>query len=255
MVFMRIPRSEGNWREHLSRTPEAEQSAERFTITPVKDWSYAREGPTQKPYRAFDGTFDDLRAVWFVVEPSSTTDWIGHTLLLFELTGDRLLGVSVEARLEKKEKWTAFRGLWNRFELFYLWASAKDLLTTRAVFLNHRVYVYPLTLEDARERQLLQGMLKTTADLTRQPRFYNTLHSNCTNELAKRAGIGWHYSFVVTGKAADQLYHEGLIPGASFAEAKARADVTELLKRLNNLESTAFDAALLAELRARAGAL
>src|SRR5262249_15686201 len=83
------------------------------------------------------------------------------------------------------------------------------------------------------------------------PRWYNTLFSNCTNELAKAAGIKWHYSFFLTGKSDDYLFRRGIIPGASFDVAHAEADVSNLVRELNALDPALFDAALLEELRAR----
>lgn len=251
-AFLRKPRLEGNWRDYLARTPHIDIGPDGFVIDPLKDWSYASEGAEGKRYTEFSAHFDDLKRIWFVVEPNGNSKLTAHTLLLFEFARDILLAVTVEARLEKEEKWTAFKGLWNRFELFYMWASARDVLLGRAVMLKHRVFVYPTELSDERMRAVLTALLETTKALETKPRFYNTFHSNCTNELGKRAGIPWHYSFVVTGKSAEYLFKRGIIPGTEFSRVRARADVTEWLKANNGLESEAFDGALLAHLRAKA---
>jgi hypothetical protein len=174
---------------------------------------------------------------------------MAHTLLIFEFSNDRLLAITIEARLTKGERWTAFRGLWNQFELLYLWASARDVLTGRAVFLKHKVYVLPLLLTDEQLQNLFHNLLRTTAKLETHPRFYNTLFSNCTNELAKGAGLGWHYSFWFTGRAPYQLFHLGVIPGTSYADVMKTADFTERIKALNALPPETFDSTLLAELR------
>jgi hypothetical protein len=95
-------------------------------------------------------------------------------------------------------------------------------------------------------------MLVRTQELERAPRFYNTLTTNCTNELAKAAGLRWDWAFVLTGLSDEYLFRRGFIPGEDFEAAHVRADVTELIKTLNAASAgVEFDAAFLAELRAR----
>jgi hypothetical protein len=249
LVFQRKPRLDGDWRDHLTCLTQVTRTADGFTVSPMKDWSYTETGAKDKLYGEFAARYDDLKRIWFVVEPNGDSKYTAHTLLLFEFADDRLLAVTVEARLEKNEKWTAWKGLWNCFELFYMWASARDVLLGRAVMLKHSVFVYPTRLESERMKRTLCALLDTTAELAVKPRFYNTLFSNCTNELGKRADIPWHYSFILTGKSAEYLFSKGVIPGAPFSEVRRRADLTEWLRANNGLEGDAFDKLLLTHLR------
>lgn len=249
MILQRRPRPDGNWRDYLARLSHVTIEPARFSVSPMKDWTYTADGAKDKHYGEFAARFDELRRIWFVVEPNGESRYTAHTLLLFEFTDERILAVTVEARLEKGEKWTPWKGLWNRFELFYMWASARDVLIGRAVMLKHSVFVYPTRLPEDRMRRTLVALLETTASLETRPRFYNTLFSNCTNELGKRAGVPWHYSFILTGKAAEYLFSKGVIPGGPFSEVRRRADLTEWLRVNNGLESCAFDKLLLTHLR------
>lgn len=244
------PRNDRNWYPYLSRTAHVDLG--RFTIRPVSDWRYQAAGPTEETYTEATHDFAKLRNVWFVVEPQPGMTYAAHTLLLFEFEGDRLLGVTIEARREANEDYSAFDGIWNRFELAYHWASARDLLTRRVVMLGHDVFVYPLAIEDAQKRELLTNILARTEALETHPRFYNTIFSNCTNELAKATSLGWHYSFVATGYADEHLFAKHIIPGASFEAAHAQSDMTAFIRAHNDIASGAvFDAALLTELRRR----
>jgi hypothetical protein len=246
------PRADRDWYPYLANTAHVETDGERMTIAPVSDWRYDAAGETAQCYRETSFDVDELVDVWFVLEPRPGSRLAAHTLLLFELTDDRLIGVTIEARREREETYSAWRGLWNAYELSYLWGTGQDLLTRRAVMLDHHVYVYPLLLDTPQKRGLLNRMVVRTRELERQPRFYNTFTSNCTNELAKAAGLTWNRAFVLTGLSDEYLFREGFIPGESFEAALARADVTELIRSLNEAgDAVDFDAALLAELRAR----
>jgi hypothetical protein len=164
-----------------------------------------------------------------------------------------LLGVTIEARREDGEPYSALRGIFNAFELSYVWASARDLLIRRAVMLDHETFVYPVEMTDAQKQSLLRRLLQRTEELETTPRFYNTITSNCTNELAKAAGFNWAPAYILTGRSDEYLFRRGIIPGASFERAHTRSDVTEFVHALNQAPPEAFDRALLDELRRRFG--
>lgn len=245
------PRADRAWVPYLAQTARVAEADQRFTIQPVSDWSYGPDGATARDY--IEATYDmaDLKGVWFVLEPQPGSKIAAHTLLLFEFEGDRLLGLTVEARREEGERYSAIRGAFNTFELSYVWATARDLLTGRAVSLKHEVLVYPVAITPEQNRSLLERTLARTKRLETRPRFYNTLFSNCTNELGKAAGLSWRPAFVLTGLSDEHLFERGIIPGASFAEAHAKADMTARIVALNTLPRADFDRELLAELRAR----
>jgi hypothetical protein len=245
------PRADRDWHPYLSRTAQVRLGEGHFSVTPVSDWSYARHGPTSETYGDAAFPLNQLQNVWFVLEPQPGSQLAAHTLLLFEFEGDRLLGLTIEARREHNEDYSALRGIFNAFELAYVWGTARDFLTRRAVMLDHEVFVYPVAITDAQERVLLTRLLERTQALEQQPRYYNTLFSNCTNELAKAAGFHWAPAYVLTGRSDEYLFRRGVIPGASFTQAHARSDMTDFIQALNVVPAEAFDAALLAELRRR----
>jgi hypothetical protein len=247
------PRAERDWYPYLGRTAQVEIDGDQVTADPVSDWTYGAEGEISQGYGARAFQISDVRNVWFLLEPQPGSQLAAHTLLLFEFSGDRLLGLTIEARREADEDYSAIRGAFNAYELAYVWAEARDLLTRRAVMLGHEVFVYPVAISDAQKQVLLRRVLERTDELERRPRFYNTLFSNCTNELAKAAGFHWAPAYILTGASDEYLFSRGIIPGESFEQAHARSDVTGFIRAHNDLDAAAFDAALLAELRQRGG--
>jgi hypothetical protein len=252
-VLLAEARLDRKWVDNLAHMPKVELSQGSFALDHVADWSYTKDGPATRGAIAFANTFDDLRNVWFVVEPQPGGDYAAHTLILFEFGGDRIVGLTVEARLEQGETYDAVAGALNRFELSYIWATARELLTRRVTFLDKDVYVYPLQLEAWQKPAFLRALLEGTIDVATHARFYNTITSNCTNELAKVAGLGWHYSWVLTGYSPQRLYELKLIPGETFEQAKQTALMKDQIASWNDLPSKEFDKALLAELRRRHG--
>lgn len=250
-VLFQKPRLDRNWVENLAVMPAISLHEDGFSLTKATDWSYDAKGPNRKAYTSASESFVDLKNVWFMVEPHPGLKPMAHTLVMFEFADDRMIGLTIEARREEHEKYDALAGAFNAFELAYIWSTPKDLLTRRAVLLGHEVLVYPLLLGAEQKHAFLKALLEKTISVSTTPRFYNTLTSNCTNELAKTAGLSWTYEFVLTGYSAERLHSLNLIPGKSFKVAEARARITAKVREWNGLSTPDFNKALLTELRAR----
>jgi Domain of unknown function (DUF4105) len=253
-VLFEKPRLDRKWVENLAVMPTILLKQDGFSLTKATDWAYDAKGPTQKTYTSASESFADLKNVWFMVEPHPGLKPMAHTLVMFEFADDRMIGLTIEARREENEKYDALAGAFNAFELAYIWSTPKDLLTRRVVLLGHDVLMYPLLLSADQKQAFLKALLEKTISVSTTPRFYNTLTSNCTNELAKTAGLSWTYEFVLTGYSAERLYALKMIPGESFEAARARALITGKVRQWNGLSTLDFNRALLAELRTRSAA-
>lgn len=252
-IAMATPRLDRDWTENLAVIPKVTIEGDSFSLDPVMDWSYTAEGPATKDSTTFAGKISEVKNIWLMVEPQPGQPYAAHTLLLFEFPGDRMVGLTVEARLEKTETYSAVDGMFNRYELAYMWNTAKELLTRRATYLDKDIYIYPLTLSDEQKQSFLRGLLQRTIDISAHPRFYNTLASNCTNELAKVAKLAWHYSWILTGYSPQRLFDLKIIPGPDFASARNLALIGNEIRAWNDLPSREFDSVLLAELHRRHG--
>ncbi len=240
-----------NWYPYLSHTTRVERQGDSFTVAPVTDWSYAPAGPTRQTYTSVSYKISELQALWFVIEPDPHLSFAAHTFMLFEFSGERLLGLTIEARREANEDYSAIAGTFNQFELSYLWGTAHDLLTRRAVMLQHRVMIYPVNITRDQMQTMLRNVLERTRSLEYTPRYYNTLFSNCTNELAKAAGFHWAPAFILTGESDEYLFDRHLLEAPSLVVARRRAEMESFIVALNGGAATEFDARLLAELRRR----
>jgi hypothetical protein len=255
MIYMSsaTPRLDRDWTENLAVMPKVTLDGDDFALDPVMDWSYTADGPARKDTTSFAGKISEVKNIWFMVEPQPGQAYAAHTLLLFEFPDDRIVGLTVEARLEKNETYDAVAGMLNKYELAYMWNTAKEVLERRAVYLDKDIYIYPLTLSAEQRQSFLRGLLERSIDIQVHPRFYNTLASNCTNELAKAAKLAWHHSWILTGYSPQRLYDLKMIPGPTFKAARERAFIADQLRAWNDLPSRDFDRTLLAELRRRHG--
>ncbi len=247
-VVTKEPRHDRDWYAHLSRLPHVDLEGGAFSIAPYGNWTYTEEAPEDRVWTEVPARrIADVRRAWFVMEPHPGLPVMAHTFVLFEFGEGDLVGLTIEARKEKREDYSAIAGAFNKFELMFYWASPRDLMTRRAVMMDRALYMYRLELSQGEAEAYLTALLEKTISIERRPRFYNTLTSNCTNELAKAAGLAWDPAFVFTGGADKALYRLGRISGGDgFDAVHERARIDGVVRDIADLPEAEFNAALVA---------
>lgn len=254
MVALRAPRNDRDWEPALAHTPMFEAlDADRWRIRNLRAFVFDAAGPEQTVWR--DEIIDaaDLEEIWFFVEPFEYWDGAAHSFMSFVFAGETniTISVSVEARKERGESYSPLRGALNGYELLYLWSTEKDILTRIAVSLDHDLYAYRLNLDRDQAREVFEHFVSRTNTLADRPRFYNTLTSNCTNELAKAVNeafpgaLPWHYSNIATGHSAKRLYDLGFLEdgGEDFLALTARSEIGAASRALAGEPEQRFSAA------------
>lgn len=255
ILWLKTPSFNRDWADDVARLSNVDLRADgTVLITNIRDWDYDADGPVRKQW--LDSVYDPrlLTAIWFNLDPFPAWDGVAHTFLVFEFaegSPSRYLGISVEARKQRNQAYSGLKGLFRQYELLYVWATEADLIKRRTVYLDENIYQYRLDLTRDQAAAIFQAFIDRTRDLSRTPRFYNTLLSNCTNELAntiRRNGgdLPWHYSYYLTGYADRFLHDLGYIaPGdADFSRVRAAALRTATVLDNARLNGTAFSDAI-----------
>ncbi len=196
LVNLKRPTNDRPWRADLVRPPQIDFDGDRVSVHDVRNIHYGAPGT---PYtgkwedRSYD--LNKLKRVWFVVESFSQIEAIAHTLLSFEFEGDEYLAFSAEARVLEDQPYDILRGLFNNFELIYTLGDERDFILRRAVYQDHDVYLYPLTMTPGEARVMLRDIFHEANILREQPRFYNSVSRNCTNLLGLHANHARPHSF------------------------------------------------------------
>lgn len=255
LVWLKTPSFNRDWADDVARLSDVDLRPDgTVLITNVRDWDYDDAGPVRE--RWLDGIYDPslLTALWFNLDPFPEWDGVAHTFLVFEFADgspSRFLGISVEARKQRDQTYSGLKGMFRQYELLYVWATESDLIKRRTVFLGEDIYQYRLDLTRDQIASTFRAFIDRTRDLSRTPRFYNTLLSNCTNELAntiRRNGgdLPWHYSYYLTGYSDRFLHDLGYIApaGGDFPTVRTTALKTPKVLANAGLSGTAFSHAI-----------
>lgn len=245
IIVLKTPRNDREWSAPLAQTAQFTQtSPHHYNLKNIRRWEYSKaETAIHKDWITASLDTKSLEEVWFFIEPFGGNPVFAHSFLSFVFQDEngtrQTFSVSVEARKEAGEAYSAMLGALRAYELSYIWSTEKDVLSRIAIKLDHSVYAYKLALERDQAIMIFDHFVKRTNELVQKPRFYNTFHSNCTNELAKAVNdafpgaLPWHKSWVLTGKSGKWLHTLGFLEGSDrpFEHVHAQADIQSLVKQ------------------------
>jgi hypothetical protein len=230
--WLRIPaRNDRDWQPDVARLPRTTFEGDIVTIHDVRDFDYVSE--TEFTERWEDRTYDLGRvrgADLFLSYWGPTL--IAHTIMSWEFDDGRHLAISIETRKEKGETYSALRGFFRQYELYYVVADERDLVRLRTNYRGEQVFLYRLRATPERARAALRSYLEEVSRLAQTPAWYNAFTHNCTTTIrfhVQQAGIHnpWNWRILVNGKGDELLYSRGAInTSLPFAEVRARSDIT-----------------------------
>jgi hypothetical protein len=242
--FKKVP-TEGDWQEQLIVLPTAVFNGDQVTIKNVRNFRY---DPTEKDMHPdyYDKTYDlnDIKKVWFISEPFNENTLAAHTFVSFEFGNKDFLGISIEARKTKNQKYSIWKGMAHTYPLVYIASDERDLILLRANVRKDKVYAYPIKLEKSENARLLfVDMLNKMNNLTIKPEWYNTLFSNCTSSIVKhinRLSPGrisqFSWQLWLTASADELALKHGLLDtDLSIEEARDKFFVTDISQKIGDV--------------------
>ncbi len=233
VLMFRSPSHDRDWAQSHAVLPAIAFDGQRATLRNVRNFRYDATGAVTDPGYD-DRTYDlsQLKRVWYGIAHFSSFDGLAHSFLSFEFADGQYLAVSIEARRETGVSYNPFFGLFRAYEIIYVLADERDVIGLRSHIEGNRVMLYPLQLAPEEGAALLRILLSEADEITRTPRFYNTLTDNCITGItdhAKRVSA-WRrmfdYRIMLPGYSDGLAFDIGALwPGISLEEARRRATI------------------------------
>ena len=226
-VILKTPQADRDWAPEMSRLSGVSEKDGMVHFANLRNWTWRREGEAVQSWQTASFDVSKVSGLRFYIEPFPAYRGIAHTFLVFEFeeeSGYAPIGVSVEARRVKGEKFSAVGGVFNRFELIYIWGTEKDLVS-QSWSIKEQQRGYQLNVSAEQAQYVFRAMVRDTIMIEKEPRFYNSLFHNCTSELANSINekapdtLPWDISYILTGFTDKFLAKKGFIAGDVSDEA------------------------------------
>jgi len=225
------PSNERPWLPDVARLPEFELEGDRLRVRNLRHFLYRSDEDFDERWEEREYDLASVRGLDLAV-----CDWgatgIVHTFLSWEFAEGPHLAISIETRKEQGESYSAVRGFFRQYELYYAAADERDVLAVRTNVRGERVRLYRLDAPPEEARALLELYARRITALAREPAWYNALSHNCTTSIRLHVlELGtarpWDWRLLVNGFGEKLLYERGQVNTTlAFEELRARSDVT-----------------------------
>ncbi|MFN7291668.1 MAG: DUF4105 domain-containing protein [Pirellula sp.] len=225
------------WRPDLAILPFSEFHGNEITIRHVRNCRYRTEEDYDVRHYDLRFLLTDVVSVDFIVVPFKETTLLAHTMFSFGLRTGEQFCISVEARLDQGESYSAIGGLRKKYELIYVIADERDVIPLRTNTRDVEVFLYRGNANSEQAQNLLVDMLARSNKLQREPEFYDLINNNCTTNLVSHVNqlrpgrVPFDWRVVLPGHSDRLAYELGLIQSAgSFEQTKKMANITMLAR-------------------------
>ena len=226
----RQPSNDRDWAPELARTAHASIQGDLVTVHDIRNFDYRSETDFTPAY--YDRTFDlgkldaiDLLAAYWM-GPA-----IAHMFVSFGF-GDDHLAVSIEVRKVKGEGYSSLKGFFRQYELIYVVADERDVVRLRT---NYRkdppedVYLFRVQTPRENMRRIFLDYVRAINELHERARFYNTLTTNCTTNIAMHSHVNpesppMSWKVLLSGYAPEYAYEKGRLDRSiAFEDLRRRS--------------------------------
>jgi hypothetical protein len=223
------PSNERKWAVDQAVLPVAEIAPPFVTVRNIRNFTYETVDRYTPAY--YDKTFDlrKLDSAWFFVEPFGKGG-AAHTFVSFGFEDRDFLAISIEIRKEKRESFSALKGLLRQYEIMYVVGDERDLVKLRTNFRRDPVHLYRIHSTPDRIRKTFLAMLRRANHLREHPEFYNTATNTCTTNLVRHVNeitperVPFSPAVLLPAHSDRLAYDLGLIDRSlPFAETRRRA--------------------------------
>ena len=229
------PSNTRDWSPEVARTARAAFHESSVTIQNVRNFKYRSDSDYDQRWETRTYNLDRISGVDLFLSFWGPIH-IAHTIVSWEFDDGQHLAISIETRKEKGESYSALRGFFRRYELYYVVADERDLVGLRTNYRGEQVYLYRIRIPRPQARALLVDYLNEVNLLAEHPRWYNALTQNCTTTIrghAQDVGAGGplDWRLLANGNVDQLLYERGRIDtDLPFADLRTRSNITERAK-------------------------
>jgi hypothetical protein len=230
-----VPSNSRNWSPDVARTARAVFQDSSVTIQNVRNFKYQSESDYDPRWETRTYDLDRIRGVDLFLSFWGPTR-IAHTIASWDFDDGEHLAISIETRKQKGQSYSAVRGFFRQYELYYVVADERDLVGLRTNYRGEQVYLYHIRASASQARALLVDYLNEVNRLADHPQWYNALTQNCTTSIrghVQNTGAGGQldWRLLVNGYLDQLLYERGQIDTRlPLDELRARSNITERAK-------------------------
>jgi hypothetical protein len=224
------PSHDERWIPEFAHLPASNIDGDRVVIRNVRNFDWQSEDEFIERWEERNYSLERLERIDLIASYWAGED-IAHLIVSFGFEGGEQIAASIETRRRIGQEYSAVAGFFRNYDLAYVLADERDVVRLRTNIRGERVYLYRLRAPRDVVRRVFVEYLQTIDEIAREPRFYNTLTTNCTTEI-RVAGVGagltipLDWRLLLTGHTPEYLYDRGSVDlRLPFDELRRRSNI------------------------------
>lgn len=209
------PQRHRDWAPDVARQTTATVNGNELVVTNLRNFAWRTDADFTERWetRRYDlarlKSLDMFLSYWAGPE-------MAHVILSFGFEDGEFLAWSIEVRRVRGGGFSPVADLFKTNELIILAADERDVVRVRSNIRGEDVQLYRLRARPEAARDLLIGYVEDANALQMEPRFYNSITTNCTTAILKimralgvRVPFDWR--LFVNGFLPDFAYDKGAL--------------------------------------------
>lgn len=229
------PPASANFAPDVARQVSGVIDGGRLTLRDVRNFTWRSETEAGQNWEDRSYDLDGVRTLDLFLSFWDDSG-IAHMIMSFGFEDGSYLAWSMEVKRLDGSIYSPIASAFKENALVLIAADERDVIGLRTNFRGEDVRRYRLNLRQETVRNVLKEFVAQANALARQPRFYNSLTTNCTTAVvtmmrATGATIPLDWRLIVNGRLPEYAFdHDALEEGLTLAQANARAPVSAKAK-------------------------
>lgn len=210
-----VPPRDADWSPDVSRQVTGHLVGDRLTLIDVRNfaWRTNEDFSEQWETREYDlaklSSVDLFMSYW-------SGPLMAHMILSFGFEDGSHIAWSVEVRRRRGGAFSPIADLFKSNPLIIVAADERDVVGVRSNVRREDVQLYRMTLPRSSARQLLLAYVDDANKVANEPRWYNSITTNCTTAVVSmmRAvgdAVPFDWRLYVNGYVPDYAYMRGAL--------------------------------------------
>jgi len=224
------PSNDREWLPDVAQLPRVHVEGDTIRIENLRNFDYRSENEYTVSWETRTYELAKIRGVDLFISYWGSP-MIAHTFVSWDFETGPPLTISIETRKEVGESYSAIKGFFRQFELYYVVSDERDVARLRTNFRGEQVYLYRLRGTPEKARELLMDYVESINRLREQPGWYNAIEHNCTTSIHHHVKHvvpqnTWDWRMLVNGYLDEAAYERGTINNRlPFDELRRRSHI------------------------------
>lgn len=210
-----LPPDDGDWSPEVARQVTGVIEGDAMMLTNVREFEWHSETDATENWTTRSYDLSQLQSTDLFMSYWDGPN-IAHFILSFGFEDGEFLAWSIQVRRQIGGGFSPLADFFKENTMVIIASEERDVVGVRSNIRGEDVRIFRVATTPEVRRHLIEELVRNSNELSEQPRFFNSLTSNCATTVVKMLrDVGVEVSFdwrlIVNGYLPDLVYERGAL--------------------------------------------